>query len=60
MPSAGVKCGVNKAALVCCEFYLLRPRGMWIMQDSCLISVYDMLSYVNMYLYTTVLKLVLS
>jgi len=31
--STAVKCGVNKTALVCCEFNLLRPGEMQVMQD---------------------------
>lgn len=33
MSSTAVKCGVNKTALVCCEFNLLRPGEMQVTQD---------------------------
>lgn len=60
MPSAGVKCGVNTAALDCCEFNLQRLGRYGSCRTNLLISLYYMLSYVNMYLYLTVPKLILS
>lgn len=58
MPSAGVKCGINKAALICCEFDLLRLERCGTCRTNFLISIYEMLSYINIYL--TIPKLVLS
>lgn len=64
MSSTAVKCGVNKTVLVCCEFNLLRPGEMQVMQDyySNIYIIYNMLLYINIYInsyvYKTVLKFV--